>query len=98
MAALRGSPADVEERLIARVTELVSELGAPLAGVREALTLVRARGMRVALASSSPTRVIQATLAKLGILGAFEVVRSAEHETHGKPVTHELLDRLDRAL
>ncbi len=78
------SPADVQARLIARVADLVRAEGKSLPGVQHALDLARARGP-IALASSSPSSVIHATLARLGLENAFDVVQSAEHESHGKP-------------
>jgi len=59
------SPAEVEARLIARVAELVRAEGRPLPGVAHALDVARAEGRRLALASSSPIAIIEATLARL---------------------------------
>lgn len=78
-----AEPRVIEKRLIARVIELVRAEGRALPGVPEALAV--ARGRRLGLASSSPSAVIDATLARLGLERAFEVVQSAETEPFGKP-------------
>ncbi len=54
-------------------------------GVRESLALFQKRGLRVALASSSPLALIHAVVEKLGLVGQFELVVSAESEAFGKP-------------
>ena len=79
------SPAEVEARLIARVAELVRAEGRPLPGVAHALDVARAEGRRLALASSSPIAIIEATLARLDLADAFDVVQSAQTEPLGKP-------------
>ena len=67
------------------MVELVSSEGVALAGVVAALEAARSLGGRVALASSSPLTIIEAALARLGIREAFDVVQSAQTESHGKP-------------
>jgi mannitol-1-/sugar-/sorbitol-6-/2-deoxyglucose-6-phosphatase len=54
-------------------------------GVRESLRLFAARGIRRALASSSPLVLINAVVDKLGLGGQFELTVSAEGEAFGKP-------------
>ncbi|MBX3209027.1 MAG: hexitol phosphatase HxpB [Labilithrix sp.] len=81
-----AAPADVEARLVARVVELVRAEGRALPGVESALAAARSEsGRRIALASSSPTPIIEATLQRLGLTRTFDVVASAENEAHGKP-------------
>src|SRR4051812_49273462 len=77
--------ADVEARLVARVAELVRAEGRALPGVTSAIDAAGADGRRLALASSSPGLIIQATLERLGLANTFEVVQSAETEPLGKP-------------
>ena len=55
------------------------------AGSRHALGLCTRRGMRLAVASSSPHRLIEVALGRLGIRGRFAVIHSAEDEPAGKP-------------
>ncbi len=68
-----------------RLIELVSRRGMPKPGVEEVLAFARSRGLRLALASSSPYRVIHAVLDALGLHAVFEVIHSAEEEARGKP-------------
>lgn len=79
------SPAEVEARLVARVASLVREEGRALPGVQAAIAVAGEGGRRLALASSSPLVLIQATLERLGLTDAFDVVQSAETEPLGKP-------------
>lgn len=78
-------PGDVEARLIGRVASLVREEGRALPGVANAIAVAREGGRRVALASSSPLVIIHATLERLGLEGAFDVVQSAQSMPLGKP-------------
>jgi sugar-phosphatase len=76
---------EVQATLCARVAALIRAEGRALAGVDHALAIAREGGRRVALASSSPQLVIDATLERLGLRDAFDVVQSADTERLGKP-------------
>jgi HAD superfamily hydrolase (TIGR01509 family) len=78
------TPAEVADRAVDRVLELSSE-AVVLDGVFEALASCEARGLRLALCSSSAPRLIDAMLQRLGLSDRFEVVHSAEGDPHGKP-------------
>jgi sugar-phosphatase len=80
-----ASPAEVEKQLVARVAQLISAEGQPLPGIAVALAAARGSARHVALASSSPLVLIHAALARLGLGTSFDVVHSAQDETHGKP-------------
>ena len=71
--------------ILDEVINLVGVKGKPLPGAVEAVKSARAKGFKIGLASSSPMRLIVATLAKLGLNGAFDVIHSAEIEAYGKP-------------
>lgn len=71
--------------ILDRLVALVNERGTRKPGVEEALAFAQDRGLRLALASSSPYRVIHAALGALDLASAFEVVHSAEEERRGKP-------------
>lgn len=73
------------ERIVDAVVALVEAEGEPMAGVHGAVDLVAGLGLPLAVASSSPRRLIDATLRRLGIADAFAVVHSAEDESLGKP-------------
>jgi HAD superfamily hydrolase (TIGR01509 family) len=71
--------------IVSRVVDLVEHEGQPLPGVEHAVGLCEKRGLRLAVASSSWVRLVDAVLRRLGIADAFEVVRSAADEPYGKP-------------
>jgi mannitol-1-/sugar-/sorbitol-6-/2-deoxyglucose-6-phosphatase len=55
------------------------------AGALKAVEACAGRGLKLAVASSSPLRIIAAALARFDLQGQFEVVCSAENEKSGKP-------------
>jgi mannitol-1-/sugar-/sorbitol-6-/2-deoxyglucose-6-phosphatase len=79
------APAAVQERIVARMVETIAARGEAKRGVEAALGWAEGRGLRLALASASPRRIIDAVLRRLGLEGRFAVVRSAEDEPWGKP-------------
>lgn len=79
------SPGEVARQIVARVIELVRAEGAPKEGVAEALSFAAGRGVPVALVSSSPYALINATLDRLQLRASFSLVYSAEDEPFGKP-------------
>jgi mannitol-1-/sugar-/sorbitol-6-/2-deoxyglucose-6-phosphatase len=76
---------EVAEDVVAGVIAAIGERGQPLPGVLEAIALVEEAGMRLAIASSSYYRVIDAVLDRFALRDHFEVVHSAEDEAQGKP-------------
>ncbi|HYG62538.1 MAG TPA: hexitol phosphatase HxpB [Thermoanaerobaculia bacterium] len=79
------SPEEIERAILDRLVARVRERGTAKPGVREALAFARSAGLRVALASSSPYRVIEAVVETLGLAADLEVLVSAEGEEWGKP-------------
>lgn len=75
--------------VVAEVTDAMAarlELGVALkSGALHALDFCERRGARVAVASSSPRRLIDAVVRSAGLEGRFAVVHSAEEEDAGKP-------------
>jgi len=80
-----GPPEEVERRLIERMKTLISERGQPMPGLDHALALVQNTNLALALASSSSPILIETVLRTLGLTETFDVVRSAIHESYGKP-------------
>ncbi len=82
----KGQP---PEKVLARLTDAAHRLILTHAeakpGVQQSLRVFAGRGMRLALASSSPLSLIHRVVEKLGLLGQFELTVSAEGEAHGKP-------------
>lgn len=73
------------EDIVQRMEELILAQGEPLPGVFEALALCEKRGLKMAVASSSFERLIEAVLTKFNVRDRFQVVHSAEFEDFGKP-------------
>lgn len=71
--------------IIDEMVHLISTKGEPMAGVLTTLEAVKSTGKKVALASSSSSRLIDAVLNALDIRSYFEVIQSAENEEFGKP-------------
>lgn len=78
-------PDRVADQVVDTVTDLILARGVPREGVAGALGLCRRHGLRLALASSSPYRLIHPVVGHLGLTGTFDVVCSAEDEPYGKP-------------
>lgn len=82
----RGQPTDAE--VAGRITDLVvanvKADGEPMPGVPDGIALFRSLGLRLAIASSSPRRLIDAVCDRLGLDG-ITVRCSAAAEARGKP-------------
>ena len=79
------SPKEVEDKIMIRMVELIKENGEPLPGVLETTSYLREQGIKIGLATSSYTVLIDAVLETLGIRDRFDKVHSAEGEQYGKP-------------
>jgi sugar-phosphatase len=79
------SPREVEETIVEAVAEAIASDGRLEEGVVEAIEYLDGLGLRLALASSSPMRLIAAVLSVDDLADRFEVVVSAEEEEKGKP-------------
>jgi len=75
----------IRDAVVERVAELIAQRGAPKPGVDHALAFFAARELPLALASSSPYRLIDAVLTRLRIEERFGVRHSGEEERLGKP-------------
>lgn len=79
------SPAAVEKMIIDKMVELLSEQATPLPGVIASLEFFREKGLKIGLATSSYSILIDTILDTLAIRDYFDTVHSAEHEHYGKP-------------
>ncbi|WP_434354886.1 hexitol phosphatase HxpB [Parasalinivibrio latis] len=86
---------EVCQQIISRVIELIKENKPMMSGVQEAIEACHSAGLRVALASSSPMTLIQATLDSLALSNVFEVIHSAEQLKYGKPHPEVYLNAAD---
>jgi sugar-phosphatase len=80
-----AGPDDVAQEVLEAVGELIDRRAVLMPGVHAALDDCRGRGMRLALASSSPRQLIDRVVARLELGDAFEAVCSAQDELAGKP-------------
>jgi sugar-phosphatase len=67
------------------MVQLIQEQGKLLPGIIEALNLLKANDVLIALASSSSMSLINATVDTLKIREFFNIIHSAENEIAGKP-------------
>jgi HAD superfamily hydrolase (TIGR01509 family) len=79
------STAEVADAVVEGVARRIEETGTLHPGVREAIERIERAEVRLALASSSPMRLIRAVLAMGDLEGRFEVVVTGEDEERGKP-------------
>jgi mannitol-1-/sugar-/sorbitol-6-/2-deoxyglucose-6-phosphatase len=77
-------PAEVADRITNQVVDYVKHAGEPMPGVPEAIALFGRLGLRLAIASSSPVRLIDAVCTRLRLVD-IDVRCSALDEAHGKP-------------
>jgi len=84
LASTELSDAEMADRIIDQVIRYVKARGQPMPGVSAAIALFERYGLRLAIASSSPLRLIDAVCDRLG-LARIEVRCSAREEVRGKP-------------
>lgn len=77
--------AKTQNDIVDEVQRLVTSHAGLLPGVREILSFFADKNLPVALASSSPLRLIHAIVDHYDIRRHFKVIRSAENEKQGKP-------------
>ena len=77
------TPAEAANRITDLVVDYVARAGEPMPGVPEAIALFQRSGLRLAIASSSPMRLIDAVCARLAL--DIDVRCTALDEPHGKP-------------
>ena len=75
----------VVDHILEEMVRLISEKGAPLIGVKEALNFFQTKNVKIGLATSSYQILLDAVLKKLDILNYFDFTLSAENLPYGKP-------------
>jgi mannitol-1-/sugar-/sorbitol-6-/2-deoxyglucose-6-phosphatase len=76
---------EIAEAIVDGMQRAVEDRGVLREGVVQAIDRFAGLGLRLAVASSSPKRLIRAVLAVGGLTDRFDVVHSAEDEVRGKP-------------
>lgn len=79
------SNSEVEEMIVNRMVELISQNGNPLLGVMDTLSHLKKLGLKIGLATSSYNLLIESVLNAISAKEYFDYVRSAEDEENGKP-------------
>ena len=77
--------ATVVERIISRVISLVEDTRPLLPGVREAVALCKAQGLKVGLASASPLYMLEKVLTMFDLRDQFDALASADKLDYSKP-------------
>ncbi|MCA1750218.1 MAG: hexitol phosphatase HxpB [Cryomorphaceae bacterium] len=80
-----ASLADVEADIIETVSRYILEEAVPLPGVSEAIDICRKAGLKTAVASSSPMKLIESVVKRFDLESQFDCLHSAQHEEFGKP-------------
>lgn len=83
---------EVTDRIISRALSLVEEERPLLPGVREAVALCKAQGLKVGLASASPLHMLEKVLAMFELRDSFDALVSAETLPLSKPHPQVYLD------
>lgn len=76
---------EVEEMIIDELIALIRQNPYPLKGVLDTLKYLKEKGIKIGLATSSYSILIDTVLSELDIHDHFDVTHSAEHEQFGKP-------------
>lgn len=87
-----GLAGAAEKDITDRVIGMVRERGTLMTGVTGAIDLLKSRGFRIGLATSSPLELVDAVLERTGLTGRFAALHSAEHLPYGKPHPQVYLD------
>ncbi len=83
---------NTEKQINDVVIEKIQANGEALAGVQEVLEMIKSKGLKIGLATSSPSRLIDVVVDKLGIREYFSAFSSAEHLVFGKPHPQVFID------
>lgn len=76
---------EMARRVVEDVTDRILERGTALPGVHPLLAFLHERGLKLAIASSSPPPLIDAVVRKLELGGFMQLTHSGIHESRSKP-------------
>jgi sugar-phosphatase len=79
------SKKDMEEDIVDDLINEIQNNGKEMTGVVHALNSIRENNLKIGLASSSSSKIINVVIDQLGIRHFFDVIQSAEKEEYGKP-------------
>lgn len=75
----------VEEQVVQRVMELIKTENCEIQGIKTFIKFLHGSGLKIGLATNSPSIIIPLVLNKLGIEHYFDTVTSADDVPKGKP-------------
>jgi sugar-phosphatase len=76
---------EVEQLVLSGVESLICEKGNLMEGVIEILEYLQTKNLKLAIASSSPLKIIDLVVTKFEIKKYFKIIHSAQFEEYGKP-------------
>ena len=79
------SKQQIHDEVLDEMESAITHHAQAMKGVHTSLDFFKSKNIKMAVASSSTMRLIKATVKKLKIEHYFDLLVSAEHETHGKP-------------
>ena len=79
------SKQQIHDEVLDEMESAITHHAQAMKGVHTSLDFFKSKNIKMAVASSSAMRLIKATVKKLQIEHYFDLLVSAEHETHGKP-------------
>ncbi len=77
--------AEVEARILSLVSQYIISEGKPMPGVRQLMVACKKQSLKIAIASSSPIKLINSVVTLLKMENEFDALHSAQHEAYGKP-------------
>lgn len=83
---------EITQRIISRAIALVEETRPLLPGVRDAIALCKAEGLKIGLASASPLHMLEKVLTMFDLREQFDALASAELLPYSKPHPQVYLD------
>lgn len=82
---LRYTPAEVAEKIVDRLVQLIETEGKGMNGGPDLLQYLKEQHYQLAIATSSSMRIVDAVVSTLKLGSYFNIIHSAEHEDYGKP-------------
>ncbi len=86
----------VEARILEEISQLIVSRGELMPGVAEEIDMLAAANYELAVASSSPMKLMRTALETFGLIDKFSVLHSAEAEDRGKPDPAVYLSTMSR--
>jgi sugar-phosphatase len=75
----------IHDEVLDEMEYAITHQAEAMIGFHESVAYFKSHNLKLAVASSSAMRLIKATVKKLKVEQHFDLLVSAEHETHGKP-------------